>query len=131
MAIDSRNYYYRVTIEGVQVDYAGEMVMNESLDGLTSVVEFELIDQISPRADYGDVVVVTRLNRSDDTAQYQFKGTIREFVLNHVRLKRRAFRRIYSRSLPRIRSDRFRPSATITVIAAYVGRPPNSPGRLH
>ena len=79
MAIDSRNYYYRVTIEGVQVDYAGEMVMNESLDALTSVVEFELIDQISPRADYGDVVVVTRLNRSDDTAQYQFKGTIREF----------------------------------------------------
>lgn len=81
MTWEERNYYYQVTIDGDQVNYTDDVSQTEGLDQLATVVEFELIDEPSPRPAFGDDITVVQIDRSTDVdnAKYQFAGTIREF----------------------------------------------------
>lgn len=81
MTWTERNYYYHVEVDGVRLNYTGDVTQSEDLGSVCSVLEFELGDQPAARPAYDDDVIVHQVDLSTDTenAKYQFAGNVSEF----------------------------------------------------
>jgi hypothetical protein len=69
---------HHITISGDPALFTGEVLVNEAMDNLCRVAEFQIAEQPAVTPEEGDPVVIYLLNLDDepDTAQYVFGGKI-------------------------------------------------------